>query len=266
MMALVYHNIETFGRKTASSIEECGYIAALFVESIYWLVPGKRRQQRIHFSAIVNEARQIGVDAVAISAVLCFAIGIMLAIQGIETLKTFGAQSQVILGIALSVTREFSPLIIGILVAGRSGSSIAARIGTMNESQEIDALQVMGINPVRYLASPVLIAMLIMLPLLVILGDFMGLLGGALYSYIDLNISFTAYAERSFEILSVNDLMQGLIKSVVFACVIALVSLSNGFQVSGGAEGVGRATTRSVVMSISLIVLADMIFTYFLNR
>ncbi|VAW93097.1 Putative ABC transport system permease protein, partial [hydrothermal vent metagenome] len=196
----------------------------------------------------------------------CFAIGIMLAIQGIETLKTFGAQSQVILGIALSVTREFSPLIIGILVAGRSGSSIAARIGTMNESQEIDALQVMGINPVRYLASPILIAMLIMLPLLVILGDFMGLLGGAVYSYIDLNISFAAYAERSFEILSIDDISQGLIKSVVFAGIIALVSLSNGFQVSGGAEGVGKATTRSVVMSISLIVLADMIFTYFLNR
>ncbi len=259
-------NIEILGRKTVSSIEEFGYISALFFESIYWLVVGKRRNQSIRFSAIINEARKIGVDAVGISAVLCFAIGIMLAIQGIETLKTFGAQSQVILGIALSVTREFSPLIIGILVAGRSGSSIAARIGTMNESQEIDALQVMGINPVRYLASPILIAMLVMLPLLVILGDFMGLLGGALYAYIDLNISFAAYAERSFEILSVNDLSQGLIKSFVFAVIIALVSLSNGFQVSGGAEGVGTATTRSVVMSISFIVLADMLFTYFLNR
>ncbi len=265
-MPSITHNIESLGRKTVSSIEECGYVTALFFESIYWLVMGKRRNQAIRFSAVVNEAKKIGVDAVAISAVLCFAIGIMLAIQGIETLKTFGAQSQVILGIALSVTREFSPLIIGILVAGRSGSSIAARIGTMNESQEIDALQVMGINPVRYLASPILIAMLIMLPLLVILGDFMGLLGGAVYSYIDLNISFSAYAERSFEILTIDDISQGLIKSVVFAAIIALVSLSNGFQVSGGAEGVGKATTRSVVMSISLIVLADMIFTYFLNR
>ena len=133
------HNIETLGHKTISSIEECGYIASLFVESIYWVVLGKKRNQTVRFIAVVNEARKIGVDAVVISAVLCFAIGIMLAIQGIETLKTFGAQSQVILGIALSVTREFSPLIIGILVAGRSGSSIAARIGTMNESQEIDA-------------------------------------------------------------------------------------------------------------------------------
>jgi len=265
-MLSLTRNIETLGKKTISSVEECGYIAALFIESIYWAILGKKRNQPVRFIAVVNEARKIGVDAVVISAVLCFAIGIMLAIQGIETLKTFGAQSQVILGIALSVTREFSPLIIGILVAGRSGSSIAARVGTMNESQEIDALQVMGISPVRYIAAPILIAMLIMVPLLTILGDVMGLLGGAVYSYIDLNISFAAYAERSFEILSVNDLSQGIIKSFVFAIIIALVSLSNGFQVTGGAEGVGHATTRAVVMSISFIVLADMIFTYFLNR
>ena len=265
-MSQLTRNIEILGRKTIATLEECGYVIALFVESIYWLTFGKKRKQLVRFSAIVSEARTIGVDAIAISAVLCFAIGIMLAIQGIETLKAFGAQSQVILGIALSVTREFSPLIIGILVAGRSGSSIAARIGTMNESQEIDALQVMGVNPVRYIAAPILIAMLVMLPLLTILGDFMGLLGGAVYSFIELNISFSSYAERSFEILSVNDLSQGLIKSFVFACIIALVSISNGFQVSGGAEGVGQATTRAVVMSISLIVIADMIFTYFLNR
>ncbi len=265
-MSGITRKIDNLGYKVVLFVEEFGYISSLFFESFYWLFFGKKKNQAIRFSAIINEAKKIGVDAVIISAVLCFAIGIMLAIQGIETLKTFGAQSQVILGIALSVTREFSPLIIGILVAGRSGSSIAARIGTMSESQEIDALQVMGINPVRYLAAPVLIAMLLMVPLLTMLGNFMGLLGGAVYANIDLNISYLAYAERSFEILSINDLSQGIIKSFVFANIIALVSLSNGFQVSGGAEGVGRATTRAVVMSISFIVLADMLFTYFLNR
>ena len=265
-MLKLNRHIEDVGYKVVAFIEECGYITCLFLESCYWIIVGKRKKQRIRLSAVVSEAKRIGVDAVIISSVLCFAIGIMLAIQGIETLKTFGAQSQVILGIALSVTREFSPLIIGILVAGRSGSSIAARIGTMSESQEIDALQVMGINPVRYLAAPIIIAMLIMLPMLTILGDFMGLLGGALYSNIDLNISYVAYAERSIEVLSINDISQGLIKSVVFAMIIALVSLSNGFQVAGGAEGVGRVTTRAVVMSISFIVIADMLFTYFLNR
>lgn len=108
--------------------------------------------------------------------------------------------------------------------------------------------------------------MIIMLPILTILGDIMGLFGGAVYTRIELNISFAAYAERTFAILSIDDITQGLIKSVVFAVIIALVGLSNGFQVHGGAEGVGRATTRSVVLAISYIVIADMLFTYFLNR
>lgn len=258
--------IEHLGRITVRGISELGYIFALFVECLYWVVRGKQRNQPVRIPGLFAEAMQIGVYAIPISAVLCFSVGVMLAIQGIATLKTFGAESQVILGIALSVTTEFSPLIVSILVAGRSGSAIAARLGTMHESQEIDALQVMGINPVRYLASPILIAMIIMLPILTILGDVMGIFGGAIYSLFELNISLSAYFDRTFEILSVDDVMQGLIKSVAFAVIIALVGLSNGFQVRGGAEGVGRATTRSVVLSISYIVITDMIFTYFLTR
>ena len=263
---VITHWIENIGRNTLRGIEELGYLAALLFESLYWLVRGRKRQQPVRLPSLFTEAMQIGVNAIPICSVLCFAIGIMLAIQGIETLKTFGAESQVILGIALSVTREFSPLIISILIAGRSGSAIAARLGTMHESQEIDALRVMGINPIRYLASPILLALILMLPVLTLLGDLMGMLGGAVYTGIELNIGFSAYAERSFAILSIDDIMQGLIKSVVFAIIIALIGLSNGFQVHGGAEGVGRATTRSVVMSITWIVIADMIFTYFLNR
>ena len=164
------------------------------------------------------------------------------------------------------MTREFSPLIVGILVAGRSGSAIAARIGTMLEAQEIDALRVIGIHPVRYLVAPISIAMMICLPCLVILGDVMGLLGGAIFTNLQLNLPLSVYFDRTFEILTINDVMQGLIKSVFFAFIISLVGLSNGFQVEGGAEGVGKATTRSVVMAISMIVIADMIFTYFMNR
>ncbi len=260
------NRIEDIGRTTVRGLSELGYIAALCFESLYWFVRGRKRNQPVRMAALFQEAVQIGIHAIPICAVLCFSIGVMLAIQGIQTLKTFGAESQVILGIALSVTREFSPLIISILIAGRSGSAIAARLGTMHESQEIDALQVMGINPIRYLASPILLAMIIMLPILTILGDIMGLFGGAVYTRIELNISFAAYAERTFAILSIDDITQGLIKSVVFAVIIALVGLSNGFQVHGGAEGVGRATTRSVVLAISYIVIADMLFTYFLNR
>lgn len=208
----------------------------------------------------------MGVHAIPIVSLLCFSIGVMTAIQGIETLKTFGAESQVIVGLALGITREFSPLIVGIIVAGRTGSAITARLGAMQETQEIDALRVTGISPVRYLAAPMLVAMLVSVPALTVLGDLMGLLGGGIYTSLELNMSIDVYTQRSLDVLSVDDIRQGLIKSVVFAIIIVLVGLSNGFQVRGGAEGVGRATTRSVVMAISCIVFADMIFTFFLNR
>lgn len=258
--------VEHIGRRTTQGVAEFGYVAALLVESLYWLVLGKHRKQPVRVSAVFYEALQIGVLAVPIVAVLSFSVGVMLAIQAIETLRLFGAESKVVMGVALAVTREFAPLIVGILVAGRSGSAITARIGTMHESQEIDALRVIGVNPVRYLVTPVLLAMLVMVPTLTVLGDFMGMLGGGVYSSIDLHMSLSAYAQRTVSVLTVDDLRQGLIKSAVFAVIIGLVGVSNGFQVGSGAEGVGRATTRSVVLSISFIVLADMIFTYFLNR
>ena len=166
----------------------------------------------------------------------------------------------------MSVTREFAPLITGILIAGRTGSALAAKLGTMQVNQEIDALRVMGINPIRYLVSPALLAMLIMMPVLTFFADIAALLGGALYTGIEIGLSFSAYTDRTLAALMVSDVMQGLFKSLIFALIITLVGASNGFSVSGGAEGVGKATTRSVVLSISLIVIADMVFTYFLNR
>lgn len=258
--------VENLGRKTVSGVEEAGYMFSLLLESISWLLFGKKRQQPVRFAIVFREAMQMGVTAIPIVSILCFSVGVMLAIQGIETLKTFGAESKVVIGIAFSVTREFAPLIVSILVAGRSGSAIAAKIGTMLEAQEIDALRVIGINPVRYLVAPILLALVIVLPCLTILGDFMGLFGGAIFTGIELQLPLGLYFDRTFEALTINDVMQGLIKSVMFAVIIALVGVSNGFQVTGGAEGVGRATTRAVVMSISLVVISDMIFTYIMNR
>jgi phospholipid/cholesterol/gamma-HCH transport system permease protein len=257
--------VSTIGKSTINSLEELGYASMVLLESLQWIVLGKFRRQPIRFIHVFNEAMNIGVRAIPIVSILCMAVGGMLAMQGIETLRPYGAQSQVIVGIALSVTREFSALIVGILVAGRSGSAIAARIGTMMESQEIDALRVIGIDPLRYLAAPMLIAMLIMVPALTVLGDILGMLGSAVYSAAELNMTVATYMERSFDVIKAGDIMQGLAKSVMFAIIIVLVGIVNGFQVSGGAEGVGRATTRSVVMCISLIVVSDMVFTYFLT-
>jgi phospholipid/cholesterol/gamma-HCH transport system permease protein len=258
--------IEQLGRRVSAGVEEAGYIFALFIESVFWIFCGPFYKQPIRVPSVFTQMMQIGIAAIPIVFVLSFAIGVMLAIQGIHTLKTFGAESQVVYGIAFSVAREFGPLITGILIAGRSGSSLAARIGTMQVNQEIDALRVMGINPVRYLIAPALLAMLIMVPTLTFFSDIAAMLGGAVYSGLEMGMSYDAYYHQSLEILEVDDIRQGLIKSLVFAIIIVLVGVVNGFQVQGGAEGVGKATTRSVVMSISYIVIADMLFTYFLNR
>ncbi len=173
----VLDTVESLGRRTISGIKEFGYAAALLFESLYWLLLGRRWRQPVRLGSVVAEMMQIGILALPIVTVLSMTIGIMLAIQGIHTLRLFGAESRVTLGIALSITREFAPLITGILVAGRSGSALAARLGTMNINQEIDALRVMGINPVRFLVAPPLIAMMVMVPLLTFWSDFIGLLG-----------------------------------------------------------------------------------------
>jgi len=259
-------SVEDLGRGTVRAVEEYGYFLMLVVEGLYWIFAGPFVRQPVRVPAVFVQMMQIGVAAIPIVFVLSFSIGVMLSIQGIHTLKTFGAEGQVVVGIALSVTREFGPLITGVLVAGRTGSALAARIGTMQVSQEVDALRVMGINPVRYLVSPVLLGMMVMVPALTFFSDLAGIFGGAVFCNLELGLGYAAYLDRTIEVLEVDDVMQGLTKSVVFGIIITLVGISNGFQVTGGAEGVGQATTRSVVMSISYIVIADMVFTYFLNR
>ncbi len=258
--------IERVGRRAGDYVAEWGYYAALVGESLYWLFLGPSKRQPVRLSSTVAQMFEIGIAAIPIVFVLSFAVGIMLAIQGIHTLKVFGAESKIVVGVALSVTREFGPLITAIVVAGRTGSALAARIGTMTVSQEIDALSVMSINSVRFLVAPVLIAMMVMLPALTFMSDVSALAGAAVFSALELGMSVEAYFAETISVLSINDIGQGLIKSVVFAVIISLVGVSNGFQVTGGAEGVGRGTTRAVVLSIIYVVLADMIFTWILSR
>ncbi len=253
-------------RQTTAFVEESGYAAALFIESLYWLLVGPRRRQPVRLRAVVAEMREVGVRAAPIVALLALANGIMMALQGIYTLKDFGAESEVIPMVALSVTREFAALIVGIVVAGRSGSAIAARIGSMAMAQEIDALRVMGINPVRYLVAPVLLALMIMVPLLTVLADAMAMLGGGLLCSLQLPVTLYAYFSGSFAELALSDVAQGLAKALVFAILIGLIACSNGFTARGGATGLGRQTTRSVVLCIAAIVISDVVFTFFLSR
>jgi phospholipid/cholesterol/gamma-HCH transport system permease protein len=264
---------EALGRAAVRSLSgisrgmaELGYATSLFLQSLYFLVLGRFRHQPVRFPSVIDQMMEIGIRALPIATILSLMIGVTLAMQGIDLLRTFGAESQVVLAVALSISREFAPLIMGILVAGRSGSALAARLGTMVISQEIDALRVMGINPVRYLVVPPMVALVFLLPLLTFWADLMGLLGGALYTRLELGMSFQAYADATIEALTVDHLMHGIGKSAIFAVLITLVAVVNGLAVSGGAEQVGRATTRTVVLSIAGIIVTDMLFIFVLTR
>jgi phospholipid/cholesterol/gamma-HCH transport system permease protein len=258
--------LEDLGRATLQFLAGIGRAAMLCAESLWFALTGWRRGQPVRIAAVLEQMRQIGADALPIAALLAFVIGVMLGIQFVAALSEFGAQSQVVVAVAKSVTREFGALITAILVAGRSGSALAARIGSMSVSQEVDALEVIGIDPVRYLAAPALLAMLVMLPALTIVSDAVAIAGAALYSSSALNVTPSVYIMQTLALTTPGDIGQGLAKSVVFAVLIALIGISTGFAVTGGAEGVGRATTRAVVLSICYIIVTDMIFSFFLNR
>lgn len=259
-------SLDKVGRAAVAGIAEIGLGAVLLWQSLYWIVLGRRREQPVRIAATFERCMEVGIRALPIITMMSLTIGIMLAIQGLYTLRTFGAEEQVTIGIGISVVREFGPLITGILVAGRTGSSLAARIGTMRISQEVDALEVMGINPVRFLVAPALIAMAIMVPLLALWADIMMLIGAGWYISVDMGMSFAAYTDRIIEVVELEDLMHGLYKACLFSVLITLVGVINGASVQGGAEGVGRMTTRSVVLSISAIIVTDMIFAFITTR
>lgn len=266
MSKLLIEKIEQIGMWSYQAIERVGFAIRLFWDSFYWLIIGRRYQQKVRLRQVVEQIRVNGFDAMPIVMALAFVVGMMLSIQLLYALSDFGAESQVLLAIAKSVTREFSPLITGVIVAGRSGAAIAARIGSQVVSQEVDALKVIGIVPVRYLVLPPLLGLMVSMPMLVVSADVMAIFGGAIFSVSKLDMSISAYMVESFNVLIVGDVMQGLIKSVVFGVIIVLVGATTGFYVTGGAEGVGKATTSAVVISISFIVLADMIASYFLTQ
>ena len=262
----ISRTFDRLGRSIINLVEELGHGGVLLWECLYWFIAGPRLGQPVRFRLIISQMMEIGVFALPIVIIMAATIGFMQAIQGIYALGLFGAESRVGIGIDLATVREFGPLITAILIAGRSGSALAARIGTMTINQEIDALNVMGINPVRYLVAPALLAMLIMVPALSLLSMYVGLFAAGLYVQADLGISLAAYTKEAIDILSLDDLMHGLGKSVIFAVLIALIGVINGASVKGGAEGVGRVTTRSVVQSISAIVFTDMIFAFIATR
>ncbi|MGH0036792.1 MAG: MlaE family ABC transporter permease [Myxococcota bacterium] len=259
-------SLEGLGRGVARGLDGIGFGTALLGQSAYWLVLGSRRRQPVRAASVAREMMDVGIAAIPIVTVLAGTIGVMLALQGIDALEPFGAQHQVTLGVALSITREFAPLITGIIVAGRSGSALSARLGTMQINNEVDALSVMGIHPVRYLVVPSLVALVVMVPALAVWADLVGLATAGLYISGDLGITFAAYAEQVEAAIEAEDVLHGVSKAAIFGGLIALVGVVNGSQVRGGAEGVGRATTSAVVQAITVIVLADLLFVFAATR
>jgi phospholipid/cholesterol/gamma-HCH transport system permease protein len=257
---------ENVGRSTVKGVESFGYGSSLLWDSLYWLFMGRRRRQVVRAAPVFLQMMEIGIRAIPIVSALSLTIGVMLALQGIDTLREFGAEHQLVLGVSLGVVREFSPLITAILVAGRSGSALAARLGTMTISNEIDALRVMGVNPVRFLVVPSLVAMVIMLPILTIWSDFLALLGAGVFASAEIGSSLSVWFDGVARSLDVDDVLHGIEKSAIFAVLITIVGVVNGATVTGGAEGVGRVTTSSVVQGITAIVLTDALFIFLVTR
>lgn len=220
-----------------------------------------RTPGRIRLKPLFFHLEQVGLNALPIVGLLSFLIGIVLAYQGADQLRRFGAEIYVVNLLGIGVLREIGILMTSIIVAGRSGSAFTAQIGTMKVNQEVDAMRTLGLDPVEMLVLPRMLALLIALPLIGFFANMVALAGGAVMAYAYLDINFVQFARQLQIAVSTTTLFVGLIKAPVFAVVIALVGCYEGLRVSGSAESVGLLTTRSVVVSIFLVIVLDAIFS-----
>ncbi|RKY23681.1 MAG: ABC transporter permease [Planctomycetota bacterium] len=249
------------GRKILGLSGQVYFIYRLILDSLYWTFAAPVVGKGLRIGSTFDEMVKVGVNAVPIVVLISFSVGLILAMQSAYQLERFGATIFTADLVAVAQTRELGPLMTAIIVAGRSGSGIAAEIGTMKVGEEIEALQSMGFNPVKFLVVPKLLALAVMLPCLTVLADFVGIAGGVSIAVFSLDLGFIRYINRTIFALVFKDMITGLIKSFVFAVLVGLTGCYMGFMVEGGAEGVGRRTTQSVVVSIFLIILADAFFT-----
>lgn len=202
-----------------------------------------------------------GANAVPIVLLINFLVGFVMAFQSARQLKMFGANIYVADLVGISLTRELAPLMTAVIVCGRSGAAFAAELGSMKVNEELDALRTLGLTPFGWLVVPRVFALMLIVPLLTLIGDFIGISGGMLVAVIDLNLTPRGYLIETLTAVHGWDVLTGLIKSVAFAFAIALIACRQGFAASGGAEGVGRRTTSAVVTSLFAIVVLDAVFT-----
>jgi phospholipid/cholesterol/gamma-HCH transport system permease protein len=239
-----------------NAVREAGLATLLFIEACGWMV---RRPWRIRL--FFKHLEFIGVNSVMVVGMTSLLTGMVLAMQTYYAFRMFAAESLVGATVALSMTRELGPVITALMVTGRAGSAIAAEIGSMRVTEQIDALRVMAVSPVQYLVAPRILAGLIMVPLLTALSDLIGVAGGYLIGVKLLGINAGIFMGRIYDLVDTGDVFNGLAKAAVFGVILTLVGCYKGYYTSGGAEGVGRATTNAVVVSSVLILVADYIMT-----
>lgn len=238
-----------------------GDLAILFLRACYFLpyaIPGYRSSK---FKYVLNQLTKIGFEALPIVFLVAFLLGAILALQAAKQLQQFGAVIYMADLVAITLTREIAPILISIVIAGRSGSAFASEIGTMLVTEEITALRAMGVDPVKILVMPKMAGMVIGLPSLVLVSDLIGIGAGFCVGCLMLDIAFWDYYNQTVKILSMADVWAGIKKCFAFAVLISMVGCHRGFSVTGGAEGVGKATTSAVVDSIILIIAVNSIFT-----
>ena len=231
-----------------------------------WTISALIHREGLRPAAISRHIAETGIQALPIIGVMAVMIAVVIGYQGVAQLRPYGGEDLTINLVAVSVLREMAVLITAIMVAGRSGSAFTAEIGVMQTREEVDALKVMGIEPMQVLVVPRLIALVITLPLLAAFADIMGLVGGAAIAQFLLDVSPSQYLTRLPHVVSGGDLFVGLFKAPLFAFFIAVIGCMHGLKVSGSAESVGQETTRAVVKSIFVVLALDAIFSVLFER
>lgn len=253
--------LERIGRQTVAALTGFADYLAFVGESALALLTALRHPARLRWRPIWRNVQIAGVDALPITGLLSFLMGIVIAYQGADQLQRFGANIFVVDLVALSMLRELSPLLTAIIIAGRSGSAYTAQIGTMKVTEEIDALRTIGVGAQDLLVIPKVIALVIVMPLLTVYTDVTGVFGGMVMAKLKLGVGFDAFVDRLDEAIQLSSYWTGLAKAPVFALIVALVGCYRGFQVSGSADSVGAQTTISVVQAIFLVIVTDALFS-----
>jgi len=253
--------LERVGRQAWSGVTGLWDYLAFVGESALALLSTLRHPRRLRWRPILHNVQIAGVDALPITGLLSFLMGLVIAYQGADQLQRFGANIFVVDLVALAMLRELSPLLTAIIIAGRSGSAYTAQIGTMKVTEEIDALRTIGVGAQDLLVIPKVIALVIVMPLLTVYTDVTGVLGGMVMAKLKLGVGFDAFVDRLDDAIQLSSYWTGLAKAPVFALIVALVGCHRGFQVGGSADSVGAQTTVSVVQSIFLVIVTDALFS-----